>query len=545
MRIKNQDEILDIGVRKKIIEEIECSENSDRKSESFKRHMCYKDKTEYWVLDLLERQFDKQTVYEMSYALSNISIIRKIVDKLARVYSSGVKRVAVIDSKPVEDFTENIQKIERELNVNSKQKTVNRLLKLHRNAACYIKPCPNEDGSYSLVLQPLAPHLYDVVEDYYDRTKPMVYVLSHYEPKAVSYGNDSGSRESRASLSSLKPKLSNQKDEIIADKPEDSGKKEKKEYIWWSDKYHFTTDETGQIISESIENPIEIKPFVNYAIDQDNAFWAQGGDDLVATGIRVNAQITHINFIGTLQGYGQFYYKGKNPPTNMVLGPNKGMVLQYEEGDPAPEIGFTSANPQLADLMAITEMQVAMCLTTNNLTTSGVATSLGSQASFPSGIALLIDKSESMEDVKDQEQAFIDAEPVMWNIINKWLLLYGSEGSLAEPLQGLAIPENAEVVISFNHPQVITTEAEKLANIKLRKELGLNTQSELLKIDQPALTDEEAEEKLERILEEKKMKLKSMAAPEEAPEMDMEDDDAGEEDERDGEQDQLRDRPVQ
>lgn len=539
MRIKNQDEILDIGVRKKIIEEIECSENSDRKSESFKRHMVYKDKTDYWVLDLLERQFDKQTVYEMSYAISNISLVRKIVDKLARVYSSGVTRAVVINNQPATEYTDNIQKIERILNVNSKQKTLNRYLKLHRNAACYIKPCPDENGDYSILLQPLAPHLYDVVEDYYDRTKPMVYVISHYEPKSISYGKDDGSRENRSGLSSLKPKLGNKKDEVIADSPEDSGKKEKKEYIWWSDKYHFTTDETGNIVSESTENPIGIKPFVNYSIDQDNAFWAQGGDDLVSAGIKINAQISHINFIGTLQGYGQFYYRGKTPPQNMAVGPNKGIVLQYEEGDPVPEIGFTSANPQLADLMAITEMQIAMCLTTNNLTTSGVSTSLGQGTTFPSGISLLIDKSESVEDVKDQEQAFIDAEPVMWDVINKWLLLYGSEGSLQEDLIGLSMPEGSEVVVNFNHPQVITTEAEKLANIKLRKELGLNTDAELIKFDQPNLTDEEAEEKLEKILEAKKMKLKSMASPE------VEMDDASQEDELDQESDVVGNRPVQ
>lgn len=544
MRIKNQDEILDIGVRKKIIEEIQSNENQQRKQEHFKRHMIYKDKTEYWVLDLLERQFDKQTVYEMSYAISNISLVRKIIDKLARVYSNGATRVATMDSTPLPEYTDNVQKLERLLCVNTKQKAINRFLKLHRNAACYVKPCPDENGKYSILLQPLAPHLYDVVEDYYDRTKPMVYVLSHYEPQAISYFKDDGSRENRSGLSSVKPKLGNKKDEVIADAPEDQGA-DKKEYIWWSDKYHFTTDETGSIISESVENPIEVKPFVNYAIDQDNAFWAQGGDDLVSLGVKVNAQITHINFIGTLQGYGQFYYRGKTPPQNMVLGPNKGIVLQYEEGDPTPEIGFTSANPQLADLMAITEMQIAMGLTTNNLSTSGVSTQLGQGQAFASGIALLIDKSESMEDVKDQQQVFVDQEPVMWDVINKWLMLYQSEGSLQDDLYNLAIPDGAEVVVNFHHPQVIQTENEKLANIKLRKELGINTSSELIKIDQPELTDEEAEEKLEKILEEKKLKLKSMAAPEEAPEMDMEDENAGEEDERNGEPDELRDRPVQ
>lgn len=512
MRIKSQDEILDAGIRKKIIEEIEGNENKERKYRHFKRHQLLKDQTEYFVIDHLERQFDKTTVYEMSFAVSNVSLYRKVIDKLARVYNAGVDR-GLVNEEGVENETETekLEKLADQLCVNSRQKTLNKYLKAHKNTAMYVKPCPNEDGTYELVLQPMAPYLYDVVEHYYDRTKPMVYVLSNYDYKTVKYTTQDPSKEGRTFEQTVKPPLGNMKDEVIADNPLDA-EYENKEYIWWSDKYHFTTNGKGEIISEGTDNPIDKMPFINYAIDQDNQFWALGGDDLAESAVRINSQITHLNYIGQLQGYGQFFYSGKNPPTNMVVGPNKGIVLRYEEGDPEPTIGFASANPQLADLQAQIEMQVALVLTTNNLSTSGVATNLGRAESPASGISLIIDKAESMEDVQEQQELFLDNEPVMWEIINKWLQLYGSEGTLAEDLQGLSFPDDLKVNLEFKPPQIIMSEKEKLEAIQLRKDLGLNSMEELMKIDRPGISDQEAMEKLKKIQEERTKRMKDMSS---------------------------------
>jgi len=541
MRIKSQAEILDIGIRKKIIEEINGQENQDRKAKSFKRHMIYKDQTEYWVLEMLERQFDQNTVREMQYAISNISIAKKIVDKLARVYAGGVTRYAVNEAGEKDDLaTANIETLEYELKINQKQKTLNRYLKLHYNAAMYIKPCPDENGIWEIVPTVLAPHLYDVVEDYYDRTKGLVFVLSAYQPKTVQYSSQDVSKEGRSFDSQIRPAIGSGTDEIIADSPSDSDI-DKKTYIWWSDDYHFTTDETGHIISETTDNPIGECPVIPYAKDQDNNFWAIGGDDLEAAAVRLNAQISHINYIGALQGYGVFYYRGKKSPTNLVVGTNKGIKLEYEEGEPIPEIGFASANPQLNSLMQMVEMQLAMLLTTNNLSTSGVSTQLGSNQSFASGVSMLLDKADSMEDVSDQQQIFLDNEPEMWEVINKWLQLYESEGVLDDSLVGLSIPDNLEVVVQFTQPQVIISEQEKLANIEKRKTLGINTQVDLIMIDQPNLSEDEAKAKLDEINGERDARMASVMPKVQTPKVMNEDN----QDKANVEDNSVGDRPVQ
>ena len=526
MRIKSELELLKPDVRKAIIEEVEGSENRTRKSKHYVRHMVYRDQTAYFVQKNLLAQFDEKTVKEMQFALTNVSLVRKVVDKLSRVYSSGVNREVVSETGlKLEVETETVQKLESELNVNTHLKTINRLLKLHRNCALYVKPCPVylNDGRelMTLKIQALAPYLYDVVEDFYDRTKPMCYVLSNYDPQETDYSRIDAGREGRSINSNIQATRGDNRDQIIADAKEDEGKPEKR-YIFWSDSYHFTCDSKGTIIDEAgmpltlgegyegIANPVQEKPFINFSVDQDNSFWAMGGDDLSMTGILVNSLMTHINYIGVIQGYGQFYMKGKNIPRNVAIGPSKAIILEYDNEDPVPDLGFASANPNIQALMSNVEMQVALCLTTNNLSTSGVAMSLQNGQSFASGVALMIDKSESMEDVNDQRQVFLDQEPELWELIGRWLSVY--QGQLDDSLEGLSLPHEFDVLVTFGQGHVIQTEAEKLANIEKRKSLGLNTMIELLQFDQPDLSEQAAEEKLKRIAEEKRLKVQAAQA---------------------------------
>lgn len=511
MRLKSEAEILNPKVRQTIIEEILSPENKARKDEAFKRYQCFKDKTDRYVIRQLLSQFDGDTVREMSYCLSNVSLVRKVIDKLARVYSSGVERKVEGD----EASTQTLQTLERVLGVNTEMKKANRFLKLQRNVELYIKPCPvvGADGveRFTLKLEPLNPYLYDVIENYYDRTRPMVYVLSDYrEEQTQSTSLQAASSGSGlAGAIPLKAKTPGDgKDQTIADTPSDE--QDQKTFIWWSDNYHFTTNEEGEILSQGeTTNPIGEVPFVSFAVDQDGRYWAQGGGDLVDGGVLVNAMLTNILHISVVQGYGQFWMKGKNIPRNIKVGPTKAILMEQNEGEPEPALGYASANPQLDELRGLVEMYVALLLTTNNLSTAGVSTQLNGGMSAPSGVALMIDKAESREDVSDQEQLFRDKEPHIWRKVSKWLTAYGDD--LVEELKALRLPEVFDVSLRFHEPQAIMSEAEKLQAIKLRKELGINTMIDLIMKDQPDLTREQAEAKLKEILEEKMARVTGVA----------------------------------
>lgn len=500
MRIKSEVEILDDVTRKVILTEILGAENKQRKNDAYKRYLCYKDKTSQFVTEQLLSQFDISTVREMAYCISNISLLRKVIDKLARVYASGVKRVITND----EISTQTIEELSKKLHFNTQIKKANKYLKLQKNMAVYVKPCPyvEENGTekYKVKIEALNPYLYDVVEDYNDRTKPICFILSDFKYSAPVNLALTGQQMATHNYSQINAGKSDGIDEKIADSPEDA---KIETIIWWTKNYHFTTDQFGNITSPSIDNPIKELPFVNFAIDQDGQFWAQGGDDLTDGSILINSVMTHNQHVAITQGYGQFYMKGKNLPRNIKIGANKAIMMEYQEGEPTPEIGYATASPQIDSLRSLVEGYIALLLTTNNLSTTAVASSLAGPQMSASGIAMIIDKAESMEDVNDQRQIFIDKEPKIWSIISKWIQVYGD--NMDEEFKGKALPENFEknFNLEFVDAPVIMSEKEKLENLKARKELGIDSMLDIIMKDNPQLSKSEAESKLKEVLEEK------------------------------------------
>ncbi len=90
--------LLDQNFRKGLIEDWAKGPNQVRKDEAFKAYECLKDRTINYVLDLLLRQFDEATVVEMQYAMSNISIFRKVIG------TAGVSLSQISRPKPLSNW---------------------------------------------------------------------------------------------------------------------------------------------------------------------------------------------------------------------------------------------------------------------------------------------------------------------------------------------------------------------------------------------------------------------------------------------------------
>ena len=517
------DVVNDPALRKRIIEEINGPENIRRKNESYRRHLCYKDRTSHYVIQELLKQFDDDTVREMNYSLANISLSRKIIDKLARVYSNGVQRK--VEPASAQNSVDEICKI---VEMNKIMKRTNRYLRAHHNTIVGVLPCPyfeNGAASYEIKVQAFQPHLYDVIENMFDREKPMFVILSNYKQQAPQRASLDAAKEGRGYSNVQAAPVSDGKDQAIADKKEDE---DQDQYIWWSKYYHFTTNGKGEMIPvgnekvegkvsiEDIVNPVQELPFVNFAMDQEGSFWAEGGDDIFDGAVRVNCMITNMDHIGVTQGYGQFYMKGKNLPRFVKAGVNKSILLEQEsKDDPEPSIGFASSSPKLQELKEQVVMYVALLLTTNNLSTRAVSTELSGSSDMASGISLIIDKAESIEDVQDQRDVFQKNEPDIFKRIQKWQAVY--KDKLKDDYKKNMLPNEFKIDLKFADARPIMSEKEKLENIKLRKELGINTMIELLMLDDPSLTEKQAEERLKKIMEDKiAAQLKAMTPGQEA-----------------------------
>jgi hypothetical protein len=529
-----ESDVLNKDFRAKVIEEILGNENKTRKAEHFKRYEVYHDRVAKYTEDLLLSQFDKSTVNEMKISMTNVSLCRKIVDKLARVYSAGVDRLL-----PSKRDQKKLDLLEKQLCFQSKMKKANRYLELHNNIWVTCLPKPNKDAlgnvqSYSLKLSILPPFLFDVIEDYDDRESAKCLIISNYDPGNNVVMYDSPERNGRRGYNQVGINSfqdGDGKDQIIADTPLDYDPKNQR-YKWWTNTYHFVTSQSGEIIDgpEGLLNPIGIIPGVALNKDQDGQYYSVGGSDLVDSCLLSNAMLTNQNHIAIQQGYGQAYMIGKDLPQNIRLGPTKVIKMEQSADGERSEFGFATANAPLAEMKELLTTQIALLLSTNNLSTSGVKVDLSKGADFPSGIAMMIDKSESTEDVMDQAQLFIDAEPSLLEVVMRWLSLYQDKGLLDEKLKDFNI-DIKDLQIKIHDPKPIESEGEKLENLKKRKELGISTMIDLIKLDNPQMTDAEAEKKLLQITEEKQKAMLTMAAA------------MGGDEEQEGEEDEEKPKP--
>lgn len=521
-KIINDDEILNLSVRQKIIKEITDTENVARKEEAQKRQEIYKDNTKKWVIAALEKDgLKEETLERMANRTANISICKKIINKLARCYAGGVQRVSTIESDQVK-----VDEIARVLSLNTKNKKADRFRELQKNVMVQSVPCKDLNASedagsdkFNIDYRVYSPWQYDVVEDYYDHEKPRIVILSDFssprlatQHTAVDSNGPVGAHVQTGLLGTSRPE-GDGRDQLIADNPFDD---QSCEFIFWSKKYHLTTDKHGNIIKErspdQLLNPIQKLPFSNISQDQDGKFWALGGDDLVDGSILINLEITDILFISYTQGYGQLVITGgQDIPDNIDGGPTQAIILRRKDStDPESKVEYVTANPPLEMHMKAVEQYAALLLSTNGLSPTNVAGALDA-SQFPSGVALLIENAEATGNIEDKQQLMSEVESDAFETIKLWHNYLFDQGALTDEFAEIGkFADDTEIIVKFNQSKPVITEKEKLEILKARQELGIDTELDTIMGDNPNMDRKDAEKKLLEIKAEQLKKRQSV-----------------------------------
>lgn len=513
MKLYSEEQLLNVEVRKEIIKEIQSTSNIARKVEAKKRHEVYKDNTIKFVLEKLENEgLRPNTVQLMKNRASNISICRKVISKLSRSYQNGVIReVAGGD----ETMGTKISLLSLLLDFNSNMKKCDRLLHLQKNCMPWFVPEEYEPGKFVIKFKVFSPEQYDAIPSARDPECPIAIVLSEF----INPEDGTKFRTGRNQVDGIDATVRSewQKELVAQGSKVQTASTQAETYIFWGNKYHFTCDKEGALIMPmsppDLLNPIGEIPGEALAKDRDGKFWAGGGEDLADGSILINTMITDMNAIMFMQGWGQMVVTAQKGTVPEVLegGPHNAMVFTYDgkAGEQEPKLTIVNSNPPIDMWMKSIEQTTALLLSTNNLSPSSVAAKLD-PSQMPSGIAMLIEKSDSTEDVKDSQGNFSKAERKLWKKYAKWHNIYYSSREL-DPEFAVAgqLPENLEVSTKFNPGSEVISEADKLGNMKLKKDLGIVREVDLIMEDNPGMSEEEA---MKKLLEIKKERLESQVS---------------------------------
>lgn len=492
MKVKAEAEILNQATRAAIIEDIiNGTEAKSRKAEHLRRSESYRDRTKEHVLRLLRIEMGTETAAEMQHRTPNLGIVKKVVGKKARVYKDRPVRKAE-DEASQELLDEAVELI----GLDSLMKQVNALVELHLNIFVMLLPFQGrEDGLWRVAASILDPTRFDVVEDENEPTRPMAVITSYYR------NQDGFLQDYRAGDSTESP---------ISESSASKGKELDQFFVWWSDNYHFTTDEGGSIVSspEGQLNPFGCIPGVSFAKGQNGQFWAEGGEALVDNAILFGLLMADMNYSAKYQSIGIGYVKGKGPLTSVNVGPSRFIKMAYEEGDPVPEIGFATPSPALDANMSMLEQFLSMMLTSEGLEPGSITGKLDAGGAATSGVQEIIMRSEPTSQIEDEQQLYKDAEPKLVQVLAKVLGAYKPD-MLEEKLREVSsLTPDFDYDLSFQTPAPLMTEKERLELFKLKQDTGFYSDDELMEYLFPDMDAETRAAKLTDI----KARREAMAA---------------------------------
>lgn len=475
--------ILDIGVRKKIIEDIFSEENKRRKVDSFKRLDIYKKNQRKYILERIQKDLSPETVANMR-TFTSINFTQKIINAKASVYKTAPERHFANATDREKEQLENLYKYAK---ANVQLKKSNRMFKLEDQAALQVLP---KDGC--LHLRVLAPHHFDVVPRPDLPEVAEVYILSGFN-KQDAY-QDTQSAEAWDSQSRGSTTMAGYYDHLnqkIADRDDYFDKLNY--FVFWTKEFHFATNKAGQILNaagvpyagpippEEIANPIGKLPFVDLVAERDFEYWAQTGSNVTDLQLDLGAQISDTCDVNFRQGYSQAILSATEAPKSMQIGPHTLLFLKKDPRSDAaaqPEFEFATPSPDLSASIRLTEMLLAMGLTSEGLDASMIATGPSSQGdkAYSSGYERLLAQIEEFSASQDDIELFECAEEEIFELLKAWsnaLQMVRGPLELRPELRGGIVGDQVELNVSFKTPSMVQSQSEKEDSSIKKMEAGL------------------------------------------------------------------------
>lgn len=487
MLLKNEDQVLNQDFRQSAIEEFESDANIQRKKDSKYRYEIYEDDIKQKVIDDFKKEMPRGVNECVINRISDVNICKKIIKKKAIIYKN--KSIKETDEAHQEDLINLFD----ETDFDSLCKKINKYVELDNTVEVGFLPYMDEDTNLVyLKASILKGFQYDPIFDSQDNEKVRAIVISYFSESKAFYAQEGAA----AIHGETKVKETNIETE-------------KKNYIWWTAHYHFTTDNKGNVIQgEGFGdglNPIGILPFVTYKKTDGDSYWSTFGRDIINGTIRINKLLTDLYYITKFQGMGLLYVTGRKIPDLIDVGPSTAITVKVEEGDPTPQIGFATSNPPVADHLSMIQQSLNLILTTNGLEPASI--SLTDAKSAESGIQEIIKRADNLSDIEDEIEMYKDNNPKLIRIMLEWFNLFRGRNLLGKQYDYIkTIPSDIVVTEKFPAPAVITTEKEKIEIIQLRRDAGLDTLRDSIKRDNPDMTDEDVEEKLAELIEQDEKK---------------------------------------
>jgi hypothetical protein len=466
--------LLDRKNRDLFLQSIISNENKDRKEKSIKDYDVLNDNMFEYIREYLLSQFSQQTVLETPI-VSSINLAKRVATKEASIYKEGPERTF---TGLTDDQVNELKEKYEEWKINQKLFKSNVYFKDQNQSTLQVVP---KDGK--LDVRVLMLHHFDVIPKLNDPEKAESYIISSFDKSNIPIPRDGIN-------------------EIIGDA--DDYKSTMDRYITWDAESNFVFNGKGDLVSEVLPNPIGMLPFIDIAYEKDFEFFVRAGSSLTSFAIQYAGAISDLGNIVKMQGYSVAYLIAEKEllPSGLKIGPNYLLRLPLSETGPRPEFGFASPNSDIAGSISYIEMLLSNFLTSRGLDPNIVNGKMQAQK-YSSGIDRLLSMIESFSANKQDYDLYKTVEYRLFELIKKWSQVTSGTD---QAFLSFAIPDSAEMYCQYKEPEMLETEAEELATIQTKLDLGLMSK-EMAVMDLYEVDSEKAKKMLEEIAADNELQL--------------------------------------
>lgn len=415
---------------KEAIEQVLESQNRIRIERDKLRFNVYQGQLRDEIIAKLRQEFVlPDTVSQMAHRVVPLNITQKIINKLAMVYKEPPLRTPKEDSETDQEL---IDLYSQSFKVNQRGKWANRYFKLFKHALW--EPFIDRDGVPRLRTIP-SQHYTPLSDDPVQPERPTV-IIKHIKMDA---GNPSESR-----------------------------------FEYWSDENFLIVDGDGRVKFDEMPednqegiNPFGKMPFVYIPENDDGNLVPIPDDDLISMQFVIASILSDLTFASKNQAWSLYVLTGVDQNQTLSLNPTS--VVTLPEG---ASLDTVKPEVDITEMLAEVETLIGMLLTTKNLSVGDISGSIRATNSA-SGVAMMIDRSETTEDKMDQEAFFIDAEKRLWDLwAHHMLPVFVTQGKLDPEFRGTFSSDfEAQVVFPDMKPFISDKELIEIETAKLSNKL--------------------------------------------------------------------------
>lgn len=443
-----------------------------------------------YVEKSLQTQLSAQPYMDAKERIPGINIIRKVVNKLSRIYLEPPMRVPVDpEDKEILDYYTN------SMHLNSFMHDSNVFFNLCKNSA--LEPFI-EDGEPKIRVIPS--HQFLVMsDDIVNPTRPTVFIKCMGQRYTSTFSPDT-----------------NQETTQLVN-------------VYWlyTDTEFLAIDETGAVQEEDMQgtegvNPYGKIPFI-YVNRSRYQLMPNPDTDMLRMGILIPILLADINFAAKYQTF-SIVYGIDLDVENLNFGPNALWNFKSDAQGIKPEVGTIKPSADLIEMIQSIQNQLGMWFETRDLKATTVGNVQVENAA--SGIALLIQNLDTSEDRKVQTRYFQAAEQDLWTLLAKNMHPYWVEAGLID-YPGAWMDD--KVIVKFPEIRPLKTEQELITNVVMKLGEGLVSRRQALQEVYPDFTEVQIDSLIKEI-DKDSLGMMSQAPFMEQPDLEEDDGDSVAED---------------